>query len=174
MTFLYNIAIREFNKGDYMPKRIFLLFILFLICCILCSCESGRSDVYSAENWKEAEKIKNINQFGTIVTEKEVYSTEDTVINYTLYVTEDYTDETVPMGVNAIKALHKLIDGKWYVVPLGDNKVIESIYMLWNAPPGAIDYREIDLSKYFQLPLPAGEYRILTEDNIVSNTFTIE
>ena len=157
-----------------MIKRIFLLAVTAFLCVAFCSCAGTDANVYSEEKWDEVKEIQNLNKLGTIVTEKEVYSTEDTVINYTLYVIEDYPNETISMGLDHILALHKLINGKWYRVPLKDEEMVLNRYLDCNVSPGAIYYREIDLSKYFHLPLPAGEYRILADDDIVSNNFTIE
>ena len=103
------------------------------------------------------------------VTEKEKYSKEDTVIRYS--VTNITDEERSIAGDDDCFTLEKLVDGKWM-------RVGTKIDHAWNAlalilPPNQTEKREIDLQKYFNLPLEEGEYRIVME-YMYSNSFIVD
>lgn len=103
-----------------------------------------------------------------IVTEKEKYSAEDTVIRYSITNVGD--TEGCIAGDDHCFTLQILKDGEWM-------RVGTKIEQYWNElalilPAGQTENREINLNEYFHLPLEKGEYRIAVE-NLVSNTFEI-
>ena len=104
----------------------------------------------------------------SFVTEKESYSTEDTVIKYS--VTNISDDEICIAGDDNCFELHKLVDGEW-------KRVVTKTEHNWNEiglvlMPNQTEKREINLTDFYDLPLEKGEYRICME-YFASNTFEI-
>lgn len=102
------------------------------------------------------------------ITEKEIYSSSDTVIRYSITNVDD--EEHSIAGDDDCFSLHMLVDGEW-------KRVGTKIEHNWNSlgeilDPNQTEEREIDLEKYFYLPLEKGTYRIAM-DSLVSETFEI-
>ncbi len=103
-----------------------------------------------------------------IVTEKEAYSVDDTVIRYS--ITNISNEES---GINSDSncfELHKLVDGKWKLVGEKADHYWTDLALILE--PNDTVIREIKLDDYFYLPLEKGEYRIAVE-GLVSNIFKI-
>lgn len=103
-----------------------------------------------------------------IVTEKETYSREDKVIKYSITNTDD--KEHGIAGDSDCFFLHKFVDGEWKRVGTKNEHKWNSLGQILN--PNQTEQREINLEKYFNLPLGKGTYRIAVE-NLVSNIFEI-
>ena len=102
------------------------------------------------------------------MTEKEKYSTEDTVIRYT--VTNISDEEAAIAGDDNCFTLHIRKDGEWKSVGTKTEHYWNEIALILE-PEQTIE-REIKLEDYFYLPLEKGEYQICME-SITSNTFEI-
>lgn len=103
-----------------------------------------------------------------IVTEKKIYSIQDKVIKYSITNIDD--EEHCVAADDDCFSLHMLVDGEW-------KRVGTKIEQNWNAlakilNPTQTEHREIDLEKYFNLPLEKGTYRLAVE-HLVSNAFEI-
>ena len=113
---------------------------------------------------------QNVSKSGMveIITEKEKYSQDDTIIKYT--ITNNSDEESAIAGDEHCFTLQFLSNGEWM-------RVGTKIEHCWNElalllPSKQSENREIDLEKYFNLPLEKGEYRIAVE-SLVSNSFEI-
>ena len=137
---------------------IFLVIALFL----LCACSGNKNPLYDLN--RETYTSQNLE----IVTEKETYSSDDTVIKYTI-TNVGNTESGINSSDNCFE-LHKLEDGQWKRVGTKvDHFWTEMALLLM---PGDTFTRTIDLDAYFYLPLEKGEYRISIE-GLVSNTFEV-
>lgn len=103
-----------------------------------------------------------------IVTEKETYSIGDKIIKYSITNTSDFEQSIA--GDDDCFSLQILVDGEWKRVGTKIEHNWNSLGQILN--PNQTEQREIDLEKYFNLPLEMGTYRI-TVENLVSNTFEI-
>lgn len=104
-----------------------------------------------------------------IKTEKDTYSSEDTIIRYSITNTSD--NEQSIAADSYCFTLHKLDDGEWKWVGTKNEHAWNSLALIM--PSGAYEVREIDLNEYYNLPLDKGTYRICIE-SLVSNTFEVE
>lgn len=142
-----------------------ILAVLLVLCVLL-----GFSACMQKKNKLFEIKYQTYAPVGVeFVTEKEKYSTKDTVIRYS--VTNITDKEQAIAGDENCFTLEKLVDGEWMWV---GTKIDHG----WNAlamilPPGQTETREIDLNEYFHLPLEEGEYRIVME-GMYSNSFTVD
>jgi hypothetical protein len=93
------------------------------------------------------------------VTEKQKYSTDDTLIRYT--VTNISDEEATIAGDDYCFALHIRKDGEWKMVGTKTEHYWNSIALI--LAPGQKVEREIKLEEYYNLPLEKGEYRICME-----------
>lgn len=102
------------------------------------------------------------------VTEKKTYSSDDTVIRYSITNIDD--KEYCIAGDDDCFELHRLVDGEWKWV--GTKR--DHYWNEWGLilEPNQTEEREIKLDEYYHLPLEKGKYRISVE-GIVSNTFEI-
>lgn len=142
-------------------KKISFVFVVIIL-VTLSACLVHKNKLYDIN--REMHTYEGVK----CITEKEKYSSEDTVIRYTMTnITKE--DAWINSDDNCWE-LNKLVDGKW-------KRVGEKTDRLWTdmaqlLPPNETEMREINLDEYFYLPLEKGEYRIVIE-NIVSNTFEI-
>lgn len=174
--------------------RKFLSIILALTFLMtLCACNQGNDITHSngertatssitdsESNQSKDSQSKNKNELFDInyepysldtlkfVTEKEIYSSDDTVIRYSITNIDD--EEHSIAGDDDCFSLHMMVAGEW-------KRVGTKIEHNWNSlgkilNPNQTEEREINLEKYFYLPLEKGTYRI-SVDNLVSNTFEI-
>ncbi len=146
-----------------MKKHITMLMVLFVL---LCGCTQENNKLLPIEQtYNESSEI-------VITTQKTVYSTEDTEIEY---VISNPTSEEKDYGTYLY--LHKFHDGKWNEVAFKyDNMYFEDI--LFILQPNQEKTETLKLDNCFNLPLEKGEYRIFIDGGsrppIISNTFTIE
>lgn len=140
-------------------KKISILFVLMIL-ITLSACSQNKLfninyETYSSDHFK-------------FVTEKESYSSEDTVIRYTITNISD-EETTVNSDANCFE-LHRLVNGEWKRVgtKIDHGCTYESLIL----EPNQTETREIDLEKYYHLPLEKGKYRICIE-TLVSDTFEI-
>lgn len=142
-------------------KKISVIFALMIL-LVLSGCSQSSNKLFDINNeLYSSEKLK-------FITEKESYSSKDTIIRYSITNVDD-EDHSIAGDDNCFE-LHKLVDGEWKRVGTKNEHY-------WNAlgqilKPNQTEEREIDLEKYFHLPLEKGEYRISVE-YLVSNTFEI-
>lgn len=140
-------------------KKISILFVLMIL-ITLSACSQNKLfninyETYSSDNFK-------------FVTEKESYSSEDTVIRYT--ITNISNEETTVNSDANCFELHRLVNGEWKRVGTKiDHGWTEEALIL---EPNQMETREIDLEKYYHLPLEKGKYQICIEA-LVSDTFEI-
>ncbi len=100
--------------------------------------------------------------------EKERLAADEKVIRYC--ITNIGEKENAIAGDSECFELQKLVDGEWKAVGTKiDHYWTEPALIL---PPDAVEEREIDLEKYFFLPLDKGEYRISVE-YLVSHSFEV-
>lgn len=142
-------------------KKISVILIMLVI-LLLSACSEGNNPIYDFDG--------EINAYSEIkiVTEKEKYTADDTIIRYTITNTGAF-DAWINSSHDCF-TLHKKVDGVW-------KRVGTKVDQLWTdlalgLPAGVSETREIKLDDYFYLPLEKGEYRIVVE-NLVSNTFEI-
>ena len=139
------------------------VILVALVLLLLSACSEGNNPIYDFDG--------EINAYSEIkiVTEKEKYTADDTIIRYTITNTGAF-DAWINSDHGCF-TLHKKVDGVWK----GVGTMIEHAWtdMALCLPAGVSETREIKLDDYFYLPLESGEYRIVVE-NIVSNTFEIE
>lgn len=142
-------------------KKITFVFII-LILFMLSACSVHKNKLYDIE--------REIHAYDDVkcVTEKEKYSPEDTVIQYTM-TNISGEDAWINSDDNCFE-LQKRVDGKWKRVGTKIDQIWTDLAQL--LPSNESEAREINLEEYFYLPLEKGEYRIVVE-NIVSNTFEI-
>lgn len=153
-------------------KKYILLLAIFLIVPLFSSCApKPNNELLPIE---EANKY-SINSDVVVTTEKNVYSTEDTVIKY---IISNPTSEERTYGEHVY--LHKLQDGKWYEVAFKEEDDVIIVFndIAYFLPSHQEASRELNLAFYYNLPLEKGEYRIILGkwgvSATVSNTFTIE
>ncbi len=147
-----------------MKRKLYTLVIAMLSFAILfvSACSENPNKLYDIEH--EITSAPDLK----CVTEKQEYSADDKVIRYT--ITNIGEQDAWINSSDECFALHKLVDGKWKLV---DEKVDHFwTEMAQQLPPKSVETREINLYKYFNLPLEKGEYRIVIE-NVVSNTFKV-
>lgn len=140
-------------------KKISVVFVLMILVTLSACSQNKLFDInyetYSSDNFK-------------FVTEKESYSSDDTVIRYSIKNISDQ-ETTVNSDANCFE-LHRLVDGKWKRVgtKIDHGWTYESLIL----EPNQTETREIGLEKYYHLPLEKGKYRICIEA-LVSDTFEI-
>lgn len=139
-----------------------ICLLVFIILFTFSACSIYKNKLYDLD--------REIHTFDGVkcVTEKEKYSSEDTVIRYT--ITNVTNEEAWINSDDTCFELQKKVDGKWKRVGTKIDHYWTQVAQL--LPPGETETREINLDEYFYLPLEKGKYRILIE-NIVSNTFEI-
>lgn len=145
-----------------MKKLVVVLLALALL--LLSACSAKTNKLYDIK-YQISEPPY---EYMTVVTEKEKYSTEDTVIEYSITNTSDKK-----IGIcedSQCFVLHKLENGEWKYV--GTKIEHEWGYSALILSPNQTETREINLEKYYHLPLEKGVYRIYI-DTEVSNTFEI-
>lgn len=147
-------------------KKIAVIFIIIMLLGL--SACSNNTDTAPKNELHEINQ--NVSKSGTveIVTEKEKYSQNDTIIKYT--ITNNSDEESAIAGDDHCFTLQFLKDGEWM-------RVGTKIEHCWNElalilPTEQSVNREIELETYFNLPLEKGEYRIAVE-GLISNTFEI-
>lgn len=145
---LYNISI--------------IAVLVVAILLTLSACSLQKNKLY------DIEREMHVNEDVKCVTEKEIYSADDTVIRYTM---TNITNKDVWINSDdSCFELQKLVNGKWkWVSPKFEHVWNDAALLL---PVNQTETREIELQVYFYLPLEKGEYRIVVE-KIVSNTFEI-
>ena len=138
------------------------VILVALVLLLLSACSESKNPLYDFEG--------EINTYGEIkiVTEKEKYTADDTIIRYTITNTGAF-DAWINSDHGCF-TLHKKVDGVW-------KRVGTKVDQFWHdlalgLPAGESETREINLDEYFYLPLESGEYRIVVED-IASNTFEV-
>ena len=142
-------------------KRFFVVFAVLMI-LLLSSC--SKTNKLFEINHEHYYSSKNLE----FVTEKEGYSSSDTVIRY--YITNTGEEENAIAADSECFELHRLVDGEWMEIGAKiDHAWTEAALIL---EPGKTVTREIDLEKYFYLPLEAGEYRI-SVGYLLSESFTV-
>lgn len=141
-------------------KRISVIFlVMFLIFLSSCSKNNKFFDI----NY-EIYPSKTL----SIITDKEKYSFDDTVIRYR--ITNISNEEGSIPGDDRNFNLEKLVNGEWkQVCKKIDYDIYYTAQILY---PNETVQREIKLEDYFYLPLEKGVYRI-SVDGIVSNSFEI-
>ena len=142
-------------------KKLFVC-LLAILAFTLSGC--AKNKLYDINYQVYEPPYKNV----TILTEKEKYSTEDTVIRYSI---TNISNENVCVNSDEeCFILNKLVDGQWKNVgaKIEYEWTMEALFL----PPGETETREIDLEKYYHLPLEKGFYRIYLEAE-VTNTFEI-
>ncbi len=102
------------------------------------------------------------------VTEKENYSTNDTVIYYS--VTNITNEETCIPADDQCFTLLKLVYGEWRGVETKIEHYSNEAALI--LAPNQTEVRKIDLEKYYHLPLEKGIYCIAMGQDI-SNTFEV-
>ncbi|MBR5473373.1 MAG: membrane lipoprotein lipid attachment site-containing protein [Clostridia bacterium] len=141
-------------------KKLSIIFIAIIL-FTLTACSANKNKLYDI--------TREITAYDSVIIlpEKENYSSEDTVIRYTI---TNISDEDAWINDDdACFELHKLVDGKWKLVGTKvDHSWTEAALLL---PPKESETREIKLEDYY-LPLEEGIYRIVV-GNIVSNTFKV-
>lgn len=125
--------------------------------------ESGRNELFDITT------EPGISDDIEIKTEKEKYSSDDKVIKYSIKNTSNF--ERSIAGDDECFSLQMLDVGEW-------KRVGTKVDHNWNSlgqvlDPMRTEYREIDLEKYFNLPLEKGIYRVVVE-GIASNIFEVE
>lgn len=148
-----------------MKKKLYVPIIMMLVVTILftlSACSVHKNKLYDIE--REIHTYEGVK----CVTEKEKYSVDDTVIQYTM--TNISGEDVWINSDDTCFELQKLVDGKWkWVSPKFEHVWTDEALLL---PANETETREINLDDYFYLPLEKGEYRIVIE-NIISNTFEI-
>ena len=142
-------------------KKFAILFFVILLCLLsACSKENKLFDidykVYTYDSIRFA-------------TEKEVYSKDDTVIEYSI---KNISEEEASINSDSnCFSLHILVDSQWKEV----GKKIDSEWteLALILEPGQTEEREINLEEYYHLPLQEGTYRICMEGEL-SETFEIK
>ncbi|MBQ4119408.1 MAG: membrane lipoprotein lipid attachment site-containing protein [Clostridia bacterium] len=143
-------------------KKILPVFIIVIL-LLLTSCAQNKNPLFDIE-----EDYYHSSTDLNITTEKENYSSNDTVIHYTITNVSD--QENAIAGDSHCFTLQKLVDGKWQRVGTKEEHAWNSIALI--LPPNESSTRQIELEKYFHLPLEKGTYRIAVE-HLLSNTFEI-
>ena len=138
------------------------VILVALVLLLLSACSECNNPIYDFDG--------EINAYSEIkiVTEKEKYTADDTIIRYTITNTGAF-DAWINSSHDCF-TLHKKVDGEWKWVGTKVEHMWTDMALCLLA--GASETREIKLDDYFYLPLESGEYRIVVE-NIVSNTFEI-
>ena len=113
------------------------------------------------ENYYSSEALK-------FVTEKERYSRRDSKICFSITNISDRENSIA--GDSTCFELQMFSDGECKRVGTKTDHYWNSLGQILK--PNETVEREIDLEKYFNLPLEKGEYRISVED-LISNTFEI-
>ncbi len=140
-------------------KRLSVFFIVIML-ITLSACSRNKLFDINYETYSSNEL--------NFVTEKESYSSDDTVIRYS--ITNVSENESAIAGDRNCFSLHKLVDGEWkQVAPKIDYGCTYEALILY---PNQTETREIDLEKYYHLPLEKGTYRIAMESK-VSKPFEI-
>ena len=142
-------------------KKLSIIFVAIIL-VTLTACSANKNKLFDI--------TREITAYDSVIilTEKENYSFEDTVIRYTITNTSD--EDAWINDDDACFELHKLVDGKWKLVGTKvDHSWTEAALLL---PPKESVTREIKLEDYYYLPLEEGVYRIVVE-NIVSDTFEV-
>lgn len=140
-------------------KKISVVFVLMILITLSACSQNKLFDInyqtYSSDNFK-------------FVTEKGSYSLDDTVIRYSIKNISDQ-ETTVNSDANCFE-LHRLVDGEWKRVgtKIDHGWTLEALIL----EPNQMETREIDLEKYYHLPLEKGKYQICIEA-LVSDTFEI-
>lgn len=144
-----------------LKKIILILTIVILIFC-LCGCKTEK-ELLTIEGNTIQENPNYI-----LKTEKEVYSSDIEVINYSLL----YTGEGEGGCSFSYVELHKFDNGEWKMVPYREDGVV-FIDLALILEPGKTVERKVDLKEYYDLPLSKGKYQ-LKVDFVISNTFFVE
>ena len=139
-----------------------LIFLAVILILTLTACTQPNNPLFDIENtFNTTLPIK-------IVTDKEVYSADDTVIRFTITNTGD--SEGSIAADSGCFTLQKLVDNEWKRVGTKTEHCWTALALI--LPPDATEEREIKLNDYFNLPLDKGTYRIAVE-YLLSNTFEI-
>ena len=142
-------------------KKISVILVAVVLLA-LSACSFSRNKLYDINgNVYVSDNLK-------IVTEKEKYTSDDTVIRFS--ITNISNEEHWINPDNACFELHRLVDDEWKCVGTKAEHSWTEMAML--LPSGETDTREINLDEYFYLPLESGEYRISVE-GMISNTFEV-
>lgn len=158
-------------------KKAISLLMTFVLALGLIGCNGQETQNPAASDDSYAKETNRLVDLTTefdssenvkIVTEKETYSVNDTVIGYSITNISDV--EQYIAGDDTCFCLHKLVDGKWKRVETKGEHCWNSLGLIMN--PNQTEKREIQLDQYFYLPLENGEYRIAVE-SLISNTFEI-
>ena len=141
-------------------KKIFVLLFLVIFVFSGCGKENKLFDL-DEKHYYTTDALK-------FVTEKENYSTKDTIITYSI-TNISKQEHSIAADDNCIE-LHKLQDGKWKTVGVKTDQN-------WNALarilyPGEVEKRNLNLEDYFYLPLEKGTYRLSVE-YLLSEPFVI-
>ena len=138
------------------------VILVALVLLLLSACSEGNNPIYDFDG--------EINAYSEIkiVTEKEKYTADDTIIRYTITNTGAF-DAWINSDHGCF-TLHKKVDGVWKCVGTKVDQFWTDLAL--GLPAEESETREINLDKYFYLPLESGEYRIVVED-IASNTFEV-
>lgn len=142
-------------------KKLSVIFVV-VMAFVLSSCSLNGNKLFDIDYAVCSSKTLKF------VTEKETYSSDDTVIRYSITNISDKEDCIA--GDDDCFELHKLVDGEWKWVGTKEDHAWNALGLILE--PNQTEKREIKLDEYYHLPLEKGKYRIAME-HIVSNTFEI-
>ena len=141
-------------------KKVTIIFVVMLL-LVLSSCAPNNKLFDINQEYLYSGNYK-------FLTEKESYSATDTVIRYS--ITNIGDNDLSIAGDDHCFTLQKLVDGEWKRVGTKEEHAWNSLALI--LPPDETETRQIELEKYFHLPLEKGTYRIAVE-HLLSNTFEI-
>ena len=154
------------EKGQKTMKKILVILLSVFLVFTLVGC--NKTNFYDLEEEYVTAESRGL----SFKAEKEIYTAEDTVINYTI---QNNTDEMQPVGNNDHWLHYKTEDG-WKRVNRSykNKKNVKYAITLENTVilPGGSGTFKINLSRY-KLPLEKGEYRI-ERYGMVSESFFVE
>lgn len=164
------------NQLFVVIKKTVFLFLAINSLFLVCSCNdmgentqqieknSQLSDITSDDNESYNEDMVNDVLFKTT---KKVYSTSDSIIEYTIQNNGNNEVSFSPYSYT----LEKKESDKWTKVPF--DKEYEFLLLERVLEPGEVAVHTIDLRNEFNLPLEKGVYRI-TKEKFKSESFEIE
>lgn len=137
----------------------FFLFIIFAL-FILSSCVAKENALLDLE-----ENIAQPQNF-SFETERSEYSNDVKTISYLITNT---CDEEIVFTTEAFELQYKTDDG-WKIVAFKEDMAFYELSTVLK--PNESSKEEIQLDKYYNLPLSLGEYRII-KDSYTSNVFKV-
>ncbi len=146
-------------------RRTYFLLVCIMLMIFHCSCNNSYNELHPISY--DVSLLEN-NTDLVCTTEHSEYTNDVKRIKYTIY-----NSSKTEHWISPSFELHKYDEEKkeWFFVSF--SKAVSFQLISQGIFPSESIEKEIDLEEYFSFPLSVGKYRIVLEQKVVSNSFTI-